>query len=488
MPEAEGLPAQGWSGDDERPDRLHVADPPRPPGAPWLPDAALVWTAGAGLLLLLLGALVGRADVALLGVAPTVTAAYAVWVRPRGEVWVDAVDAAAVDALQGAPDEGAPDAGAPGEVAVRRPVGGAVVDELCGRYRLLVPPGCTAVRLRAARVEHGSTEVLVAVPGRRVLEIAAASVRTGPQPLFRIEHQGLGAAGMLVGEVGVQAPELVTVLAHGRGMPALPLPQRLRGLTGQHDSRRPGQGGGLRDVHPFTPGDSVRQVDWKVTARRSPGLAQLYVRRTMALGEAAVVLVLDSRDDVGPDPVTWGGIQSIRPDDATSLDIARQAALSVAEGYLAVGDRVAVEDLGVRRRTLRPGTGRRHLDRVVQQLAMVAPEGEPSRRVRPPRLSSASLVYVFSTFLDPEAADMARAWRRSGTTVLAVDVLPRVRTGRLDARHWLAYRLVTLERRDRLDELSAAGVEVVHWADVAGTTQVLQRAARRSHRRPGTLR
>lgn len=463
-----GLPSQGWADDEELAAR-GLVDAPRPPGESWAPDAALVWTAAAGIMLLTVGALIGRADVALLGLAPAITAAYAVWVRPRGEVWVDPAE----------PDDAGP--GSPGRA-------GAVVGEVSTRYRLSVPPGCTAVRLRAARVEHGSTEVLLAVPGRRDLTIAAASVRTGPQPQFRLEHQGLGAAGMLVGPVGVEAADLLTVLPRGRGMPALPLPQRLRGLTGQHESRRPGQGGGLRDVHPFTPGDSVRQVDWKVTARRSPGLAQLYVRRTMALGEATVVLVLDSRDDVGPDPVTWGGIQPIRPDDATSLDIARQAAMSVAEGYLAVGDRVSVEDLGVRRRTLRSGTGRRHLDRVVQQLAMVAPEGEPPRRVRPPRLASASLVYVFSTFLDPEAADMARAWRRSGMTVVAVDVLPRVRTGRLDARHWLAYRLVTLERRDRLAELVAAGVEVLHWADVAGATAALQLMARRSHRRPGTLR
>lgn len=473
-----GLPSQGWADDDERA-ALRLVDVPRPPGAAWAPDPALIWTAAAGVVLLTLGALLGRADVALLGLAPVVTAAYAVWVRPRGEVWVDPADA------DGAGGTGTGPGGGPGPGLGASVVVGRM---LSARYRLSVPPGCTAVRLRAARVEHGSTEVLLAVPGHRDLTIEAASVRTGPQPQFRIEHQGLGAAGMLVGPPGVQAPELVTVLPRGRGMPALPLPQRLRGLTGQHESRRPGQGGGLRDVHPFTPGDSVRQVDWKVTARRSPGLSQLYVRRTMALGEATVVLVLDSRDDVGPDPVTWGGIQPIRPDDATSLDIARQAAMSVAEGYLSVGDRVAVEDLGVRRRTLRSGTGRRHLDRVVQQLAMVAPEGEPSRRVRPPRLASASFVYVFSTFLDPEAADMARAWRRSGTAVIAVDVLPRVRTGRLDARHWLAYRLVTLERRDRLTELAAAGVEVLHWADVAGTTAALQLAARRSHRRPGTLR
>jgi uncharacterized protein (DUF58 family) len=458
----EGMPGLGWADEESTP--IGPAPPPdeaRPPGAAWTPDAALVWTASAAVLLLALGALLGRADVAVLGLAPALAAAHALWVRPRGEVWVDTVEAAGP---------------------------GAGEERLRARVRLAVPAGCTAVRLRASRVDHGATEVLLAVPGAREVEISAASVRTGPQRLFRLEHQGLGLAGMLVGPVGQEDAELVAVLPTGRGMPALPLPARLRGLTGQHDSRRPGQGGGLRDVHPFRPGDSVRQVDWKVTARRSPDLADLYVRRTTALGEAGVVLVLDSRDEVGPDPVTWGGIQPIRPDDATSLDIARQAAVSVAEGYLATGDRVAVEDLGVRRRTLRQGTGRRHLDRVVQQLAMVAPEGDPPRRVRPPRLASASLVYVFSTFLDPEAADMARAWRRQGQTVIAVDVLPRVRTGRLDARHWLAYRLVTMERRDRLAELAAAGVEVVHWADVTATTATLQDLARRAHRRPGTQR
>ena len=437
-----------------------MAEPERSgPGPAWVPTPALVWAAGVGVLLLVVGALLGRPDVALVGLAPTLAAAHAAWVRPRGEVWVD-----------------------PGDV----PEPG--VGELTRAYRVTVPPGCTAVRLRVTRPEHGTTEALVAVSDHRDLLAAARSVRTGPQPLFRVEHQGIGGAGMLVGPVGDLPSDLVTVLPRGRGMPALPLPLRLRGLTGQHDSRRPGQGGGLRDVHPFSPGDTARQVDWKVTARRSPRLEQLYVRRTMALGEALVVLVVDSRDEVGPDPVTWSGMQPIRPDDATSLDIARQAAVSVAEGYLAVGDRVAVEDLGVRRRQLRPGTGRRQLDRVVQQLAMVAPEGDPPRRVRPPRMPTGSLVYVFSTFLDPEAADMARAWRRSGQAVVAVDVLPRIRTGRLDARHWLAHRLVSLERRDRLAELTAAGVELLHWADAGQTTERLQLASRRSHRRPGTLR
>src|SRR5674476_1666873 len=96
-------------------------------------------------------------------------------------------------------------------------------------------------------------------------------------------------------------------------------------------------------LHVVGSGPTSSRESTTSTTAASPNLDQLYVRRTMALGEAAVVLVVDSRDDVGPDPTTWSGIRSIRPDDATSLDLARQAAMTVAEGYLAVGDRVAVE-------------------------------------------------------------------------------------------------------------------------------------------------
>ena len=81
---------------------------------------------------------------------------------------------------------------------------------------------------------------------------------------------------------------------------------------------------------------------------------------------------------------------------------------------------------------------------------------------------------------------MARMWRRTGLQVIAVDVLPRIRTRALDPQHWLALRLVRVAREDRLDDLAAVGVEVLRWADEEATTARLQRAARLSHRRPGT--
>lgn len=442
--------------------------PGRPPDAPpgrdrdaepaaWTVTPAIVASVGAGLVLLVVGVLAGRPDVAALGAPGVLGALWALTTRPRGAVWAD------VGATQ--------PHGASGRVLV-------------ADVRLTAPDGTEAVRVRVSRPGHGATEALVRVPLTRVLRATAASVRTGPQDLVRVERQGIGPGGLLVGPVDAEEPPSVLVLPRPRSVEGLPLPARLRGLSGQHESRRPGDGGALRDIHPLGPGDSLRRIDWRATARRSPRLEQLYVRRTFALAEAVVTLVVDSRDEVGPDPRTWSGMRPIRPDDATSLDLARQAAATVAQGYLASGDRVGVEDLGVRRRALRPGAGRRQLDRVVHQLALLRPEGDPPRRVRPPHVTAGSLVLLFSTFLDPEPAQLVRAWRRAGHRVIAVDVLPRLQERGLDTRHRLALRMVAVERADRLADVLGAGAEFVRWADDDAAAR-LAALARQAHRRPG---
>ena len=107
-------------------------------------------------------------------------------------------------------------------------------------------------------------------------------------------------------------------------------------------------------------------------------------------------------------------------------------------------------------------------------------------------MPSGALIYVMSTFLDPEAARTALLWRRSGHRVIGVDVLPRLRTRHLDAHHRLALRMVTIERDDRLAELVSGGVELIRWTGgqtgaggaAEGPDRALALLARRSHRRP----
>jgi uncharacterized protein (DUF58 family) len=431
-------------------------------GPGWRLGPIPVWVAAAGALLLALALLTGRPDVALLGATAVVTAS-AAHRRVRGAVGAHVVHGG---------DDGTD---APGL--------------LQGRVHLSPPADADAVRLRVERPGHRPAEVVVAAGADRVVPVAARSVRTGRQRLFDVQTQGLAGDGHLTGPVTRVPAEDVVVLPRGRDVGDLPLPPRLRGATGRHRSRRPGEGGDLRDVHPRAPGDPVRRIDWRVTARRSPALEQLYVRRSFALAEATVTLVVDSRDDLGPDPATWSGHRPVRPEESTSLDLARHAAASVGEGHVVLGDRVGLEDLGVRRRTLRVGTGRRQLDRLVHQLALLRPEGRPAARVRPPQLTPGGLVYLFSTFLDDEPVVLARTWQGTGHRVVAVDVLPEPRPAR-DHRLQLALRMVLIDRDDRLAEVRAAGITIVRWADPgAGVAlHTLARTTQRQGQRGGGAR
>ena len=190
---------------------------------------------------------------------------------------------------------------------------------------------------------------------------------------------------------------------------------------------------------------------------------ELYVRRTFTTADATVMLVLDSRDDVGPRVAAWGDTTALREDEATSLDLARQAAASLARRYLEGGDRVGLEDLGRIRRPVPPAGGRQHLQRLVQRLALAQPEGEPKPRKRVPRLPSGALIIVFSTFLDDDVARFAQMWRGAGHRVVTVDVLPHLVDSELSPRLAAAYRLISLERTDRIRALERAGIEVVRW-------------------------
>lgn len=437
------------------------------PGDPGTAGRWHVTTAATGVLvaaavLLVLGVFTGRSDVALLGALPLVAVGWSVLRRPAGAVGLSV----------GRAEKGG------GEGALR-----AVL-------QIEAPTGAAAASVGVYRDALPALDVLLAMPderagvgGARRVPLVVRTVRTGPQELATVEAQGVGPDGTSTGDPAGPVRRDTLVLPSPSPLRDVPLPARLRGLTGNHGSRRPGEGGDLRDVHPFHPGDRLRRIDWRVTARRSPDLGELYVRGEHALAEAAAVLVVDSRDDVGPDPRTWAGSQPVRPDDATSLDIARRAAASVARAFLAGGDRVGLDDLGVLRRPLPPGGGRGQLDRITHALALTKPEGASRHRVRSPRLPSGVLVVVFSTFLDDEPAEAAAAWRRIGHRVVAVDTLPLLRTGHLSGRVAAAARLVLVAREDRLADLRDLDVEVLSWRDDPATA--LATMSRRDRRRPG---
>jgi uncharacterized protein (DUF58 family) len=262
------------------------------------------------------------------------------------------------------------------------------------------------------------------------------------------------------------------------------LPRRLSGLTGTHTSARPGDGGEFRDLHPYAPGDRLRRIDWKATARRSQGFGDLYVRRTDATADATIMLVLDSRDDIGEVVEAWS--PSYHGDSGlTAMDLTREAAASIAAAAVGAGDRVGLIDLAAHDGVVAAGFGKRHLDRLLRRVAECTPRGVRFSRRRAPIVPAGAIIYTLSTFLDDEVAEMALLWRASGHRVIAVDVLPTPDLEACPPRTLTAHRLLMVERRHRLSMLENHGIERLRWQeDAANPSRAIMmhsliRAARR---------
>jgi uncharacterized protein (DUF58 family) len=312
-----------------------------------------------------------------------------------------------------------------------------------------------AVRQGGTRRAHALT-----VPGG-VVSSLSRMLHSGPVELVSVETRAVAGDGALLGPPTAPARLRHAVAPVERPLPELPEPLHLRGLHGAHESRRPGQGGDFHDIHPFQPGDELRRIDWKATARLARRPHELHVRRSDALSEAAVTIVMDVSDDLGEAVSTWGSGDPERSGQ-TSLDRAREAARAVATAAIATGDRVAFHELGGAR-VVRGGAGSRHLSRLIATIAATGPREAARSGRRTPPIAQGSEIVVLSTFLGAAAAEHARSWRAAGHRVIAIDTLPAPDTAGLDADQLLAARLILAGRREALADLAGSGVDLVAW-------------------------
>lgn len=341
--------------------------------------------------------------------------------------------------------------------------------------------GGDAVQLRLVPADREPFDVVLAPRTAEAVRLRVVVGHSGPQRVLAAVARVIGADASWAGPPGALASLNQVVRPATVALRSLPLAARLVGLTGQHLSSRPGEGGEFRDVDRYRPGDRLRRIDWKATARRGQRPGELFVRRTTATSDLAVQLVLDARDDLPAEVADWW-----RPyphPGIRSLDIAREAAASLATAYAATADRVGFDDLADASRALPPRAGRRHREAVLRAIATTAARGSATERVRVPRLATGALVYVLSTFLDDQPVRLALAWRAAGHRVIAVDVLPAPVLDGLPDRERVALRLVEAERAVRRGRLAAAGVEALPWTPESRDVVLRQLTAPAARRR-----
>jgi uncharacterized protein (DUF58 family) len=426
----------------------------------WARSAGLTVGGATAVVLAAAGLLLSRIDLALLAV-PLVAAVAWAW--------------------EAAPDRAQT---ATATLTLAEPSG----SEVDFTFSIAAPDGVEAIAVRYIVLAGEAREIVVVGPWSGDLVGRVPLLHSGPQELVRLEYRFLGADAAVTSLP--QDPLVASrVVAPPRAAISwLPLPRRLQGLTGSHESARAGDGGDFRDVHPFAPGDRLRRIDWKATARRGQNAGDLYVRRTVALADATVLIVLDSRDDVGEQVAEWSR-NTAAAKGISALDVAREAASSIAAAYIQAGDRVGFQDLSSRSRLIAHAGGSRHLWRLLRAIEITQPSAVRFRHQRPPIVPPGALVYLLSSLLDDDTVRMAMRWRGNGHRVIAVDVLPAPRFARTTRYERIAYRIVMMEREDRARTLQARGVEVLRWPEEGAS---LPRQARlkllsRPARGPGSM-
>nr|WP_246461110.1 DUF58 domain-containing protein [Nocardia transvalensis] len=197
------------------------------------------------------------------------------------------------------------------------------------------------------------------------------------------------------------------------------------------------------DIRPFVPGDRIRAVNWRVSARRG----SVFV--TDRYGELArdVVVLVDEGGDPGP----------------PARDRVVRGAVEIAQAALRSGDRVGIVCLGRAPRWLAVSSDRRQFTGLV---ATLLDPGEraavPFDGTVPPRWSvpPGATVVALTALLDSGVVSALLDLRRRGHRVVAVDVLEH--PFRTPAEP-LVRRLWSLERTGVHRDLGAVGVEVVAW-------------------------
>jgi uncharacterized protein (DUF58 family) len=260
-------------------------------------------------------------------------------------------------------------------------------------------------------------------------------------------------SGLWSAETQYNDPKQVSVYPYIAPLRHVPQPLRTQSSFGNYVARRVGEGLEPGEIRPFVAGDRVRRVNWRASLRRR----QFYVTQFHEERNADIVLMLDTFSESGARP-------------HSTLDYCVRAGAALAGAYLARKDRVGFIECGGYLRWLKPATGRRQRETLVE--ALLPASVYFSYTVKqldflPARvLPAQSLVIALSPLLDRRFIDTAVNLAARGFDFMIIAVSP-IEPARWALRHSgldeLALRLWAIEWQLSIVELRRRGLVIIEW-------------------------
>jgi uncharacterized protein (DUF58 family) len=304
---------------------------------------------------------------------------------------------------------------------------------------------------------------------RRQLSYRLRCARWGAFAVGRLYLRTEDGFGFYRHETTVDGRRPLKVYPAEESVRTLLRPLETQVFSGNHVARQKGEGIEFADLRPFVPGDRVRHVNWRASARRG----ELWVNEHHAERNADVVIFLDS-------------FAEARRGERSTLDPALRAAVTLTARYLRQKDRVGFVTLGGMLNWLLPATGTAQLYRIIDAMldtqivlsyAWRDIDAVP-RRTLPPH----ALVLALTPLLDERAAIALLDLRARGFDVVVVEVSP---LELVPSAHGevgdLADRLWRLRRGAVRGRFERAGIPVAVWGDESTLAEALEEVS--SYRR-----
>jgi uncharacterized protein (DUF58 family) len=280
-----------------------------------------------------------------------------------------------------------------------------------------------------------------------------------------------GRAGCLLREQQHDTPQPCAVYPRIVPLRRAVRPPRTQVYVGNYVSPAQGEGIEFGNIRPFAPGDQIKRLNWRASLR----LHDLHVNDYHQERNADVVLMLDTLTNVGSPALN-------------TLDLCVRVAASLAWAYVRRKDRVGLIAYGGAFRWLRPGVGRAHLQRLLDQLLeatvvfsyVTRDLALVPRRVLPPQ----ALVIAISPLVDERFLHAVQDLQARAFTVLLLTVSPVEVTRAMvqpSPVNDLTCRLWALEREAQLNTLRQQGFMVLEWSPEIPLELVFATLTQRRH-------
>jgi uncharacterized protein (DUF58 family) len=304
--------------------------------------------------------------------------------------------------------------------------------------------------------------VRLAGGGSHSFEIPLRCVHWGAHDVGQVLWRARDAFGLVTFEGSSGEQAWLKVYPRGEALRDVLRPLETQAFSGNQVARARGEGIEFADLRPFTPGDRVRRVNWRATARRgAPWVNEAHPERN-----ADVVIFLDT-------------FAEARKAGTGTLDLGVRAAATLASHYLKEKDRVGLVSFGGVLNWLTVSSGITQLYRIVDSLLdaqIVLSYAWKDLDVIPARtLPPRALVIALSPLLDERAIGALMDLRARGfdLAVLELSPFPFIEED-LSETGQLALRLWRLRREAMRSRYAALGVAIVEWREDVPITAVVE--------------